>query len=139
MADAAPGSAAVATRQPAAGEPPRLAAMPERPAPAGPVRVHARGGGGAAMPAEAGAAPEGGGQRGRGGAPAGPGGTASAVQGLNRATWTNLRFPARTPCRGPVVMWGGGAGPLTGPRVPPGVYTVKVSSGSLVGDRRRSG
>lgn len=27
-------------------------------------------------------------------------------------------------------MWGGGAGPLQGPRVPPGTYTVKVSSGS---------
>ena len=71
----------------------------------------------------------GGGGRGRGGTPAGPGGTASAVQGMNRATWTNLRLPAIFTVPPGIVMWGGGGGGV-GPKVPPGTYTVKVSSGA---------
>jgi len=68
----------------------------------------------------------GGGGRGGGGAP-GPGGTASAVQGLNWATWTNLRSPALYTVPQGIVLWGGGGG--AGPKMPPGTYTVKVSSG----------
>ena len=84
-----------------------------------------RGGGGAG---EAGG--EGGGQgRGRGGPGAGgPAGIASAVQGMNRAVWTNMRFPSIYTQPQGIVMWGGGGS--VGPKVPPGVYTVKVSSGS---------
>jgi hypothetical protein len=84
-----------------------------------------RGGGGGG----GGEAGEGGqGRGGRGGGGGGPAGIASAVQGMNRAVWTNMRFPQLyTPPQG-IVMWGGGGS--VGPKVPPGVYTVKVSSGS---------
>jgi len=50
------------------------------------------------------------------------------VKGLNWATWTNLRFPAPYTVPPGIVMWGGGGG--QGPKMPPGTYTVKVSSGS---------
>jgi photosystem II stability/assembly factor-like uncharacterized protein len=82
-----------------------------------------RGGGGA----EAG---EGGGQGrgGRGGGGGGPAGIASAVQGMNRAVWTNMRFPQLYTQPQGIVMWGGGG--AAGPKVPPGTYTVKVTSGS---------
>ena len=73
----------------------------------------------------------GGGRGGRGGQGGpGPGGTATAVQGMNRASWTNLRLPSPYTVPPGIVMWGGGPGPAQGPRVAPGVYTVKVSSGA---------
>lgn len=52
---------------------------------------------------------------------------ATAVAGMNTATWSNLRLPAYFTIPPGIVMWGGGGG---GPKVPPGIYTVKVSSGS---------
>jgi hypothetical protein len=48
---------------------------------------------------------------------------------MNRAGWTNLRFPSLYTVPSGIVMWGGGGGG-GGPKVPPGTYTVKVSSGS---------
>jgi photosystem II stability/assembly factor-like uncharacterized protein len=91
--------------------------------------------------APAAAAPGGGGRGGRGGGGGGggrgagagaapAGGSASAVAGMNRATWTNVRYPSLYTVPQRVVMWGGGAGPGQGPKVPPGEYRVKVSSGS---------
>jgi len=47
---------------------------------------------------------------------------------MNRAVWTNMRYPAIYTQPPNIVMWGGG--PSVGPKVPPGTYTVKVSSGS---------
>src|SRR4030095_1333949 len=70
----------------------------------------------------------GGGRGGGGGGPAGGGGSASAVAGMNRATWTNLQLPALYTQPPGIVMWGGGGG--AGPKVPLGNYTVKVSSGA---------
>jgi photosystem II stability/assembly factor-like uncharacterized protein len=70
----------------------------------------------------------GGGRGGRGGGGGGPAGYASAVKGMNRAGWTNLRFPSLFTVPPGIVMWGGGGS--AGPKVPPGTYTVKVSSGS---------
>jgi photosystem II stability/assembly factor-like uncharacterized protein len=97
-------------------------------------------GGGAGAAGAAGAAPPpaggqrggGGGGRGGGGGFGGPGagGTASAVAGMNRATWTNLRLPSLYTVPPGVVMWGGGAGAGQGPKVPPGTYRVRVSSGN---------
>jgi photosystem II stability/assembly factor-like uncharacterized protein len=50
----------------------------------------------------------------------------SAHQGLNKTTWQPRLAPLFTiPPR--IVMWGGGGG---APKAAPGVYTVKVSSGS---------
>ena len=103
----------------AAAEPPGRGAPPAgvQP-PADPQRgrgAGARGGGG-------------GGRGGRGGGGGGPAINGSAVQGMNRAIWTNLRLPAvYQPLQG-AVMWGGGGGGQ-GPKVPVGTYTVKVSSG----------
>jgi hypothetical protein len=62
---------------------------------------------------------------GRGGGPAGP--PVSAHKGLNVVTWNDMNLPVLftiPPC---TTMWQGGAFP---PRVPLGVYTVKVTSGS---------
>jgi hypothetical protein len=53
---------------------------------------------------------------------------ASAVQGVNKVTWTNPRLPAPFQVPPGIVMWGGGG--AQGPKVPPGVYTVKVTSGT---------
>jgi len=50
------------------------------------------------------------------------------VKGLNRATWTNLRYPALYTIPPGIVLWGGGGGP--GPKMAPGTYTVKVTSGA---------
>jgi hypothetical protein len=47
---------------------------------------------------------------------------------MNRATWTNMRLPALYTQPQGIVMWGGGGG--AGPKVPPGTYTVKVTSGT---------
>ena len=69
----------------------------------------------------------GGGGGGRGGF-GGFGGAAAATArpGLNQATWSaRLEPPYTMPAR--IIMWGGGRG--AGPKAPPGVYTVKVSSG----------
>jgi hypothetical protein len=52
---------------------------------------------------------------------------ATAAAGMNTAAWTNLRLPAYYTVPPGIVGWGGGGG---GPKVPPGTYTVKVSSGS---------
>ena len=49
---------------------------------------------------------------------------------MNRATWTSVRYPSLYTVPPGVVMWGGGAGTGQGPKVPPGEYRVKVSSGS---------
>jgi hypothetical protein len=46
---------------------------------------------------------------------------------MNRAAWGSLRLPALYTVPQGIVMWGGGGG--AGPKVPPGTYTVKVSSG----------
>ena len=48
---------------------------------------------------------------------------------MNRAGWTNMRFPSLFTVPPGIVMWGGGGGG-GGPKVPPGTYTVKVSSGA---------
>jgi photosystem II stability/assembly factor-like uncharacterized protein len=82
-------------------------------------------GGGGEQPPEGGG---GQGRGGRGGGPPGPPGTASAVQGMNRAVWTNMRYPALYTQPQGIVMWGGGG--AQGPKMAPGVYTVKVTSGS---------
>jgi hypothetical protein len=63
------------------------------------------------------------GGRGRGGAAAAVG----AHQGLNHAAW-DARFPMPFAIPPRIVMWGGGRG--GGPKVVPGSYTVKVSSGT---------
>jgi hypothetical protein len=47
---------------------------------------------------------------------------------MNRAGWSNMRFPSLFTVPPGIVMWGGGGS--AGPKVPPGTYTVKVSSGS---------
>jgi photosystem II stability/assembly factor-like uncharacterized protein len=70
----------------------------------------------------------GGGGRGGGGGGAAASGTVSAVKGLNRATWTNLRYPALYTMPPRIVMWGGGGG--AGPKMAPGTYTVKLTSGA---------
>ena len=43
------------------------------------------------------------------------------MQGLNSASWSNLRLPAYFTIPPGIVLWGGGGG---GPKVPPGTYTV---------------
>lgn len=86
---------------------------PATAAPAPPPGGGGRGGGG------------GGGGRG-GGAPA-PSTPASAQKGLNSANWTNMRLPAPFTIPPGIVLWGGGGG---GAKVPPGVYTVKVTNGA---------
>lgn len=80
---------------------------------AGPPAGGGRGGGG------------GGGRGGGGFAP--PSSPATAVKGLNSAGWGNLRLPAYFTIPPGIVLWGGGGG---GPKMPPGTYTVKVTSGS---------
>jgi hypothetical protein len=47
---------------------------------------------------------------------------------MNRAVWTNMRYPALYTQPQGIVMWGGGG--AQGPKMAPGVYTVKVTSGS---------
>jgi hypothetical protein len=47
---------------------------------------------------------------------------------MNRAVWTNMRYPTLYTQPPNIVMWGGG--PSVGPKVPPGTYTVKVSTGT---------
>jgi hypothetical protein len=87
-------------------------------------------GGGAGGAGRGGRGGGGGGGRG-GGAPGGgaQGGAAGAEQGLNRAVWTSLSLPSPFQVPQGIVMWGGG-GRGAGPRVAPGVYTVRVSTGS---------
>jgi photosystem II stability/assembly factor-like uncharacterized protein len=88
-----------------------------------------RGGGGRGGGGGGGEAVEGAEFQGRGGPPpTGPAGSASAIQGMNRAVWSNMRYPALYTQPPNIVMWGGG--PSAGPKVPPGTYTVKVSTGS---------
>jgi photosystem II stability/assembly factor-like uncharacterized protein len=96
----------------------------------------AGGGAGAAVGAGAGAAAAGadvGGGGGRGGGRGAggfvpPAASASARKGLNVATWTQFSLPSIFSVPPGLVMWGGGGG--QGPRVAPGMYTVKVSMGS---------
>jgi photosystem II stability/assembly factor-like uncharacterized protein len=89
--------------------------------------------------------PGGGGGRGAGGRGAGGGGgggfagrgggngaaaasnSASAHKGLNVVQWTQMQLPAFFQPVPGATMWQGGGGPA---RVAPGMYTVKVSSGS---------
>ncbi|HYT73285.1 MAG TPA: hypothetical protein VEL79_00930 [Vicinamibacterales bacterium] len=69
-----------------------------------------------------------GGRGGRGGFGLG-GPTVAAHQGLNEATWNaRLETPFTVPPR--IIMWGGGGGRGGGPKAAPGMYTVKVSSGT---------
>jgi photosystem II stability/assembly factor-like uncharacterized protein len=89
-----------------------------------------RGGGGGAGAVGATAPPAGGQGGGRGagaggGAPAGP--PVSAHKGLNTATWNPGNYPALFQVPAGLVMWGGGGG--GGPKMAPGVYTVKLSMG----------
>jgi photosystem II stability/assembly factor-like uncharacterized protein len=92
---------------------------------------------GAALPTMSGAPGGGEGRGGRGGGGGrggvvgpGAGGTASALKGLNRATWTGMRLPSLYTVPPGTVMWGGGPGQGQGPKVPPGMYTVRVSAGT---------
>jgi len=87
-------------------------------------------------PAVAAPAPPPGGGRGGGGGGGGRGGgggaapstPASAQKGLNSANWTNMRLlPAPFTIPPGIVLWGGGGG---APKVPPGLYTVKITSGA---------
>ena len=87
-------------------------------------------------PAAAGAAPAGrGGRAGGGGAGGGRGGrggfaggsSATGYQGMNAVTW-NPRLPAPFTVPPGIIMWGGGGG--QGPKLKPGTYTVKVTSGT---------
>ena len=47
---------------------------------------------------------------------------------MNRAIWTNMRYPAMYTQPQGIVMWGGGG--AVGPKMAPGIYTVKVTSGA---------
>ena len=72
----------------------------------------------------------GGGGGGRGGAGFGGGGgsTLGAQKGLNQVTWSpRYESPFTVPPR--IIMWGGGGGRGGGPKMAPGVYTVKLASG----------
>jgi photosystem II stability/assembly factor-like uncharacterized protein len=103
-----------ATAQPSAQPAPPPPAIPPAQAPGG--GRGGRGGGGG-----------GGGRGGFGGF--GGGAAATAHPGLNQATWNaRLDVPYTMPPK--IIMWGGGGGRGGGPKVAPGVYTVKVSSGS---------
>jgi hypothetical protein len=86
-------------------------------APAGGAAGQAGGGGGGR-----------GGGRGGGGLAAAAGPSVSAHKGMNTATWTQFTLPSLFSVPQGLVMWGGGGG--QGPRVAPGMYTVKVSMGS---------
>src|SRR4029079_8251937 len=64
-----------------------------------------------------------------------PGGGAAASasitahKGMNTATWMSpMNYPTMFTVPSGIVMWQGGNG--AGPKVPPGMYTVKVSMGS---------
>jgi photosystem II stability/assembly factor-like uncharacterized protein len=95
-------------------------------------------GGAASPPPQAFPAPQGRGGRGAGGggggggggrggfALAGGGGAVGAHQGVNKASW-NPQLPAPYTIPPRIVMWGGGGG---GPKAAPGMYTVRVTSGS---------
>jgi hypothetical protein len=87
------------------------------------------GAGGAAAAGGGGRGAGGGGGRG-GGAGAGATTAISAHKGMNTATWTspmNYQTAMFTVPRG-TIMWQGGNG--GGPKVPPGMYTVKISMGA---------
>lgn len=92
----------------------------DRPVPPPPGAAPAgRGGRGAA------AGGGGGGRGGRGGF--GGGGGVTGYQGMNTVTW-NPRLPAPFQVPPGIVMWGGGGG--QGPKVKPGTYTARVTSGA---------
>ena len=91
----------------------------DRPDPAAMVAAPGRGGRGAR-----GGGGRGGGRGGRGGF---GGGGVTGYQGMNTVTW-NPRLPPMYQVPQGIVGWGIGGG--QGPKVRPGVYTVKVSSGT---------
>lgn len=108
-----------ATGQPGSGVEPQAPALIP-----GPAMVSAGGRGGPAGGGGRNAAAGGGRGGGFGAGPA----TIGAHKGLNVATWQNQRLPVPFTVPRGIVMWGGGGG--QGPKVTPGNYTVKISSGS---------
>ncbi len=122
-----------ATAQPGTGEVPK----PPSVVPDAAMLAAATGrgaGAGAAGGGRAGGAAGGAGGGGRGAAfTPGTGATTttaiSAHKGMNTATWTSpMNYPAMFSVPPGIVMWQGGSG--GGPKVPPGMYTVKVSMGA---------
>lgn len=95
----------------------------DRPAPvaagAAPGGRGGRGGGGAGR--------GGGGGRGGFGGPGGGGGGVTGYQGMNSVTW-NPRLPSPYQVPQGIVGWGIGGG--QGPKLPPGRYSVKLTSGT---------
>jgi photosystem II stability/assembly factor-like uncharacterized protein len=120
-----------ATGQPGAGtaaQPPSTTAQIASAAPQPGLAIPVGGGGAAG----AGAGGQGGGRGGGGGGGrGGPGGaptTLNAHKGLNMTTWTPGSYPAAYQQPRGIIMWGGGGG--QGPRMAPGIYTVKLAMGS---------
>ncbi len=71
----------------------------------------------------------GGGGRGAGAGGVGPTpGTVAAHKGLNAAVWNPGNYPAPYTVPRGIIMWGGGGG--QGPKMAPGIYTVKLSMGT---------
>jgi hypothetical protein len=91
------------------------------------------GGGGAAAAAAnqgrggGGGAGGGGGRGGGGGFGGGGNAGVGAHKGLNTTTWNPGSYPAMYTMPQGIIMWGGGGG--GGPRMAPGIYTVKLSMG----------
>jgi photosystem II stability/assembly factor-like uncharacterized protein len=94
----------------------------------GGVPAGAAGGAAGAAAQAGGGGGRGAGGRGAGGFGGGAPASVSAHKGLNVATWTQFTLPSLFSVPPGLVMWGGGGG--QGPRVAPGMYTVKVSMGS---------
>ncbi len=97
----------------------------DRPLPPAPGAARGgRGGPGGGGAARGGGGP---GRGGRGGFPGGGGGGVTGYQGMNSMTW-NPRLPSPYQVPQGIVGWGIGGG--QGPKLRPGRYSVKVSSGS---------
>jgi photosystem II stability/assembly factor-like uncharacterized protein len=116
-----------ATGQPASGpaaQPP--SAVPDLSAnAAGGAGRGGRGAGGGGQGAGGGGAPGGGGGRSAFGPPSV---SVSAHQGLNSATWLQMTYPPPFTMPRGIIMWGGGGG--QGPKMAPGMYSVKLSMGT---------